>query len=111
MVMFCDGATTSRAASRASSAVFERMSPIAAPMERSSAVSAVQASVATCPGGVIAEAPKASPGMTGPCRLRRSVTVTDSAPLPRSWPSRLSNLCQPAGVRYWSGSSGFSFSI
>ena len=71
MVTFSAGATNDRVASRAASIECARISSNAAPTERSSGVSAVHASTATCPGGVIAAAPKPSPGTTGPCRQNR----------------------------------------
>ncbi len=73
-VTFCDGASRSRVASRAAA---DRMraciSSIAAPTERSSAVSAVQARLATWPGGVIAADPEVVAGdhraVPGPAQL------------------------------------------
>ncbi len=111
IVTFSDGATKPRIACRAAWIECARINATAAPTERSSTVSAVQASVATCPGGVIAAAPKPSAGITGPCRLQRSVSRTGSAPRTAITASRVSNRRQPSGVRYSSGFSGFSRSM
>ena len=98
-------------AASASCTVREYISARPALMVVSAGVSAVQARLATCPGGVIVARLAWLPGSTGPFSVQRRVSVTGAAPLMFTIEGRVSKGLNPSGVRYSSGLSGLSCSM
>ncbi len=88
-----------------------RISRIEAVIEVSLGLSAVQASAATCPGGVTEPKSNCRPVRIGPFSDQRSVTVIGACPAMLMIEGRETSGFQPSGVITSSGLSGFSRSI